>query len=61
MNKDLKAVVGNVVQSNLAVLSAFIALSTALTEDHQQKLLAPLDTIKKANQALLDMLSDSPR
>jgi ABC-type phosphate/phosphonate transport system substrate-binding protein len=57
MNKDLKAVVGNVLQNNLAVLGAFIVLSSSLPEDQQQKLLQSLDTMKKANQALLDMLN----
>lgn len=61
MNKDLKAVVGNVLQNNLAVLGAFIALSPSLAEDQQQKLLESLDTMKKANQALLDMLNSWKR
>jgi hypothetical protein len=61
MNKELKAVVGNVLQNNLAVLGAFIALSPCLAEDQQQKLLESLDTMKKANQALLDMLNDDKR
>ena len=58
MNKELKAVVGNVLQSNLAVLGAFIALSPSLADEQQQKLLESLDTMKKANQALLEMLND---
>lgn len=58
MNKELKAIVGNVLQNNLAVLGAFIALSPALAEDQQQKLLESLDTMKQANQALLDMLNN---
>jgi hypothetical protein len=57
MNKDLKAVVGHVLQSNLAVLGAFIAVSPALPEDEQAKLLESLDTMRSANQALLDMLN----
>ena len=57
MDYELKAIVGNVLQSNLAVLGAFIALSPALAEEQQQKLLEALDTMKKANQALLDMLN----
>ena len=57
MDRELKAVIGNVLQSNLAVLGAFIALSPALPEEQQQKLLESLDTMKKANQALLDMLN----
>jgi Pyruvate/2-oxoacid:ferredoxin oxidoreductase gamma subunit len=57
MNKDLKAVIGNVLQSNLAVLGAFIAISSSLPEEQQQKLLESLDTMRNANQALLDMLN----
>jgi len=57
MDSDLKAVVSNILQSNLAVLGAFIAISPALPEEQQQKLLEVLDTMKTANQALLDMLS----
>ena len=57
MNKDLKAVVGHVLQSNLAVLGAFIAVSPALPETEQAKLLESLDTMRGANQALLDMLN----
>jgi hypothetical protein len=57
MNKDLKAVVGHVLQSNLAVLGAFIAVSPALPEAEQAKLLESLDTMRGANQALLDMLN----
>jgi hypothetical protein len=56
MDQDLRGVVGNVLQNNLAVLGAFIALSSSLDEEHQQKLLESLDTMKKANQALLEML-----
>jgi hypothetical protein len=57
MNKELKAVVGYVVQSNLAVLAAFIVLSPSLPDDQQQKLLESLGTMKQANQAMLDMLN----
>ena len=57
MDSKLKAVVGLVIQNNLAVLGAFIALSPALAEDQQQTLLKSLDTMKQANQALLDMLN----
>ncbi|HEV7802149.1 MAG TPA: hypothetical protein VGP15_13825 [Burkholderiales bacterium] len=59
MNKELRAVVGNVLQNNLAVLGAFIALSPSLAEDQQQKLLESLDTMKTANQALLEMLNNA--
>lgn len=59
MDKALKAVVGHVLQNNLAVLGAFIALSPALGDEHQQKLLESLDTMKNANQALLEMLNES--
>ena len=57
MNKDLQAVVGQVLQSNLAVLGAFIAISSSLPEEAQAKLLESLDTMRSANQALLDMLN----
>jgi hypothetical protein len=57
MDHELKAVVGNVLQNNLAVLGAFIALSPSLAEEQQAKLLESLDTMKKANQALLQMLN----
>jgi hypothetical protein len=57
MNKDLQAVVGYVLQSNLAVLGAFIAISSSLPEEAQGKLLESLDTMRSANQALLDMLN----
>jgi hypothetical protein len=57
MNKDLKAVVGHVLQSNLAVLGAFIAVSSALPEAEQARLLESLDTMRGASQALLDMLN----
>jgi hypothetical protein len=56
MDQDLRDVVGSVLQNNLAVLGAFIALSSSLNEEQQQKLLESLDTMKKANQSLLDML-----
>jgi hypothetical protein len=59
MDQELKAVIGNVLQNNLAVLGAFIALSPSLAEDQQQKLLESLDTMKKANQALLEMLNSA--
>ena len=61
MTKDLKAVVGNVVQSNLAVLGAFIAISSSLPADQQEELLKSLDTVKKSNQALLEMLNEQKR
>ena len=57
MDSDLKAVVSNILQSNLAVLGAFIAISPALPGEQQQKLLESLDTMKTANQALLDLLN----
>ena len=56
MDTDLKAVVSHILQSNLAVLGAFIAISPGLAEAEQQKLLEALDTMKTANQALLEML-----
>ena len=57
MNKELKAVVSNLLQSNLAVLGAFIAISESLNEAQQQKLLESLETMKNANRALLDLLN----
>ena len=57
MNQVLKDILSNVLQSNLAVLGAFIALSSSLTEEQQQKLLESLDSMKQANQALLHMLN----
>ena len=56
MDQDLRGVVGSVLQNNLAVLGAFIALSSTLNEEQQQKLLESLDTMRQANQALLEML-----
>ena len=56
MDPELKAIIGNVLKSNLAVLGAFIAISPSLAEEQQQKLLESLETMKQANQALLDML-----
>jgi hypothetical protein len=61
MNKQLKAVVGNLLQNNLAVLGAFIVISQSLADDQQHKLLESLDTMKNANQALLDMLNEEER
>jgi hypothetical protein len=57
MDTDTKAVVSFILQSNLAVLGAFIAISPALPEEQQAKLLEALDTMKTANQALLDLLN----
>jgi hypothetical protein len=61
MTKELKAVVGHVLQNNLAVLGAFIALSPSIHDEQQQKLLESLDTMKNANQALLEMLNDKSK
>jgi hypothetical protein len=58
MTKELKAIVGHVLQNNLAMLGAFIALSPAIADEQQQKLLQSLDTMKNANQALLEMLHE---
>jgi hypothetical protein len=57
MNKELKAVVANVLQSNLAMLGAFIAVSSSLPEDQQAQLLQSLENVKRANQALLEMIN----
>ena len=59
MNQVLRDVVSNVLQNNLAVLGAFIAMSSSLNEEQQQKLLDSLDTMKNANQALLHLLNTS--
>jgi hypothetical protein len=60
MHQELRDVVGHVLQNNLAVLGAFIALSSSLSEEQQQKLLDSLATMKTANQALLNLLNTSP-
>jgi hypothetical protein len=57
MNQPLRDVVSYVLQNNLAVLGAFIALSPSLNDEQQQKLLDSLDTMKNANQALLTLLN----
>jgi Pyruvate/2-oxoacid:ferredoxin oxidoreductase gamma subunit len=57
MNKELKIVVANVLQSNLAMLGAFIAVSSVLPEDQQAQLLQSLENVKRANQALLEMMN----
>ena len=56
MNKELKAVVSNVLESNLAMMSAFISLASSLTEEQQVQVLAPLGKAKEANQALFEMI-----
>ena len=56
MNKELKAVVSNVLESNLAMMTAFISLASSLTEEQQAQVLAPLAKAKEANQALFDMV-----
>jgi hypothetical protein len=56
MNKELKTIVGNVLESNLALISAFIALASSLTEEQQVQVLQPLENAKRANQALFEML-----
>jgi Pyruvate/2-oxoacid:ferredoxin oxidoreductase gamma subunit len=57
MNKELKVVVANVLQSNLAMLGAFIAVSSTLPEEQQAQLLQSLENVKRANQALLEMIN----
>ena len=57
MNKELRAVVGHVLESNLAVMTAFIALASSLTEEQQVQVLEPLEKAKQANQALFEMLN----
>lgn len=56
MNKELKAIVGNVLESNLAMMSAFISLASSLTEEQQLQVLQPLGKAKEANQALFEMV-----
>ena len=56
MNKELKVIVSNLLESNLAIMSAFISLASSLTEEQQAQVLQPLDRAKQANQALFDMV-----
>ena len=56
MNKELRAVVSNVLESNLAMMTAFISLASSLTEEQQAQVLAPLGKAKEANQALFEMV-----
>jgi hypothetical protein len=57
MNKELRAIVGSVLESNLAVMSAFIALASSLTEEQQAQVLQPLEKARQANQALFELLN----
>jgi len=57
MNKELRAVVSSVLESNLAVMTAFIALASSLTEEQQVQVLQPLERAKQANQALFELLN----
>ena len=59
MNKELKAIVSNVLESNLAMMSAFISLASSLTEEQQVQVLQPLGKAKEANQALFEMIHGS--
>ena len=61
MNKELKAVVSNVLESNLAIMSAFIALASALGEEQQAAVLEPLAKAKEANEALFKMVHETGR
>jgi len=61
MNKELKAVVSNVLESNLAIMSAFISLASSLTEEQQVQVLEPLARAKQANQALFEMVHGPDR
>ena len=61
MNKELRAIVGNVLESNLAIMSAFIALASSLTEEQQVQVLEPLAKAKQANQALFEMIHGAGR
>ena len=57
MNKELRAVVSSILESNLAVMTAFIALASSLTEEQQVQVLQPLERAKQANQALFELLN----
>ena len=59
MNKELRAVVSNVLESNLAMMSAFLSLASALSEEQQAAVLEPLAKAKDANQALFEMIHGS--
>ena len=61
MNKELRTVVANVLESNLAMMSAFISLASSLTEEQQVQVLAPLGKAKEANQALFEMIHGAGR
>ena len=52
MNKELRAIVSNVLESNLAIMSAFISLASALTEEQQAAVLEPLAKAKQANSTM---------
>ena len=56
MNKELRVIVSAVLESNLAMMSAFIALASSLTDEQQVQVLEPLAKAKQANQVLFDML-----
>ena len=57
MNKELRIIVSSVLESNLAVMTAFIALASSLTEEQQAQVLQPLDKARQANQALFELLN----
>ena len=61
MNKELRAIVSNVLESNLAIMSAFISLASSLTEEQQVQVLEPLAKAKEANQALFEMVHGAGR
>jgi hypothetical protein len=61
MNKELKAIVSNVLESNLAIMTAFISLASSLTEEQQVQVLEPLAKAKEANQALFEMVHGTGR
>ena len=61
MNKELKAVVSNVLESNLAIMSAFISLASSLSDEQQAQVLEPLGRAKQANQALFEMVHGTGR
>lgn len=54
MGKEVKAALGLVVLSNLAMIDAFLALQETLTEEQSSQLLAALDRVKNTNQKLME-------
>lgn len=55
MGKDVKAALGLVVLSNLAMIDAFLALQETISDEQSGQLLAALDRVKTTNQKLMEM------